>query len=41
MNSENLSKTYLIETKIVSRFAVAGVPEKKGVKKCGQTAINY
>ncbi len=35
MNGENLKEIYLIQTKIVIEFSVAGVMEKKGVKKWG------
>jgi hypothetical protein len=30
MNSENIAKIYLVETKIVSLYSVAGVVQKKG-----------
>ncbi len=41
MNSENASKIYIIETKIVSPSLVCTVFEKKGVKIWGSGSVSY
>jgi hypothetical protein len=41
MDSENLAKIYIAETKIVSRFSAARVMGKKRGKKWGKTSLSY